>query len=83
MNTMSKLNDNELGKISGGTISLDEAVDSALGFVQLSRGQIDFLKRADLNGQTYDIKFYKGGTAYSFSVDAESSAVLAFSQDFA
>lgn len=83
MKNMSKLNDNELELVSGGTISQDEAVSSALGYVALSRGDIDFLKRAELNGQTYDIKFYKGGMAYSFSVDAESGAVLAYSQDFA
>ncbi len=83
MKNMSKLNDDELEMVSGGTISLDEAVSSALGYVALSRGDIDFLKRAELNGQAYDIKFYKGGTVYSFSVDAESGAVLAYSQDFA
>lgn len=69
--------------LTGGTISPDEAVSSALGYVALSRGEIDFLKRAELNGQAYDIKFYKGGTAYSFSVDAESGAVIAYSRDFA
>ena len=60
-----------------------EAVDSALGYVSMSRSQIDFLKKAELSGQTYEIRFYKGGMAYSFSVDAASGAVLAYSQDFA
>jgi len=83
MKNMSKLTDDELDMVSGGTISLDEAVSSALGYVALSRGDIDFLKKAELNGQTYEIRFYKGGMAYSFSVDAESGAVLAYSQDFA
>lgn len=83
MKSIRELNDNELEKIAGGTISQDEAVDSALGYVSMSRSQIDFLKKAELSGQTYEIRFYKGGMAYSFSVDAASGAVLAYSQDFA
>lgn len=86
MNTINKLNDNELENVAGGTLTQDEALAKALEHAQLKKDQLDFLKKVELDYEhgrkIYEISFYQGGFEFEYDVDAETGAILKFEKDF-
>ncbi len=80
-----ELNEQELEKVVGG-ISKDDALAAALKHAGLTRDQIDFLKKIELDYEhgrkVYEIKFYQGRMEYDFDVDAESGRILKFEKDW-
>ncbi len=86
MANTNKLNDTELEKISGGTLTQDEALGKALEHAQLKKDQLDFVKKAEMDYEhgrkVWEIKFYQGGMEYEYDIDAESGSVLKFEKDW-
>ena len=86
MSEINKLNDNELEKVAGGTLTQDEALGKALEHAQLSRDQLDFVKKAEMDYEhgrkVWEIKFYQGGFEYEYNIDAENGKVLKFEKDW-
>ncbi len=86
MANSNKLNDTELEKISGGTLTQDEALGKALEHAQLKKDQLDFVKKAEMDYEhgrkVWEIKFYQGGMEYEYDIDAESGSVLKFEKDW-
>ena len=86
MANINKLNDTELEKISGGTLTQDEALAKALEHANLKKDQLDFLKMVELDYEhgrkVYEVSFYKGGFEYEFDIDAETGSVLKFEKDW-
>ena len=86
MENTNKLNDQDLEKVAGGTLSQEEALAKALEHAQLKRDQLDFLKKVELDFEhgrkVYEIEFYNGGFEYEFDIDAETGAVLKFKKDW-
>ena len=83
---MNHMSDMEMEKVSGGTLTKDEALAKALEHASLRRDQIEFLKRVELDYErgrkVYEITFYQGGFEYEFDIDAETGSVLKFDKDF-
>ena len=46
---MNKLNDQELEKVAGGTLTQDEALARALEHAQLKKDQVDFVKKVEMD----------------------------------
>ena len=46
---MNKLNDQELEKVAGGTLTQDEALSKALEHAQLKKDQLDFVKKVEMD----------------------------------
>ena len=86
MTNINKLNDTELEKVAGGTLTQDEALAKALEHAQLKKEQIDFVKKAEMDYEhgrkVWEIKFYQGGLEYEYNIDAESGSVLKFEKDW-
>ena len=86
MANINKLNDTEMEKISGGTLTQDEALGKALEHAQLKKDQLDFVKKAEMDYEhgrkVWEIKFYQGGLEYEYNIDAESGSVLKFEKDW-
>lgn len=86
MANTNKLNDTEMEKISGGTLTQDEALGKALEHAQLKKDQLDFVKKAEMDYEhgrkVWEIKFYQGGMEYEYDIDAESGSVLKFEKDW-
>lgn len=86
MANINKLNNTELEKISGGTLTQDEALGKALEHAQLKKDQLDFVKKAEMDYEhgrkVWEIKFYQGGMEYEYDIDAESGSVLKFEKDW-
>lgn len=86
MTNINKLNDTDLEKIAGGTLTQDEALAKALEHAQLKREQLDFVKQAEMDYEhgrkVWEIKFYQGGLEYEYNIDAESGSVLKFEKDW-
>lgn len=86
MTNINKLNDTDLEKIAGGTLTQDEALAKALEHAQLKREQLDFVKHAEMDYEhgrkVWEIKFYQGGLEYEYNIDAESGSVLKFEKDW-
>lgn len=82
---MNKLNDQDLEKVAGG-ITQDEALAAALKHVGLTRDQLDFVKKLELDWehgrQIYEIEFYKGGFEYEFNIDAATGGILKCKKDW-
>ncbi len=85
MKEIRKMDDRDMEKIVGG-ITQDEALAAALRHVGLSREQLDFIKKIELDyergRQVYEISFYRSGIEYEFDIDAASGAVMKFEQDY-
>lgn len=86
MANINKLNDTELEKIAGGTLTQDEALAKALEHAQLKKDQLDFVKKAEMDYEhgrkVWEINFYQGGFEYEYNIDAESGSVLKFEKDW-
>ena len=86
MSEINKLNDNELEKVAGGTLTRDEALGKALEHAQLKRDQLDFVKKAEMDYEhgrkVWEIKFYQGGLEYEYDIDAENGKILKFERDW-
>lgn len=86
MANSNKLNDTELEKIAGGTLTQDEALGKALEHAQLKKDQLDFVKKSEMDYEhgrkVWEIKFYQGGMEYEYDIDAESGSVLKFEKDW-
>ena len=86
MSEINKLNDNELEKVAGGTLTRDEALSKALEHAQLKRDQLDFVKKAEMDYEhgrkVWEIKFYQGGLEYEYDIDAQNGKILKFERDW-
>ena len=86
MNNTNMLNDKDLEKVAGGTLTQDQALAKALEHAQLRKDQLDFVKRAEMDYEhgrkVWEIKFYQGGLEYEYDIDAESGSVLKFEKDW-
>ena len=86
MANINKLNETELEKIAGGTLTQDEALAKALEHAQLKKNQLDFVKKAKMDYEhgrkVWEIKFYQGGLEYEYDIDAETGSVLKFEKDW-
>ncbi len=86
MSDMNNISDRELQQVSGGTLTLDEALAKALEHANLRKDQIDFVKKVEMDFERgrniYEIDFYKGGFEYEFDVDAETGTILKFKKDW-
>ncbi len=85
-NNMNMLNDKELEKVAGGTLTQDEALSKALEHAQLKKDQLDFVKKVEMDYEhgrkVYEIEFYQGGFEYEFNIDAENGSVLKYKKDW-
>ena len=85
-NKMNTLNDKELEKVAGGTLTQDEALSKALEHAQLKKDQLDFVKKVEMDYEhgrkVYEIEFYQGGLEYEFNIDAENGSVLKYKKDW-
>ena len=83
---MNRLNDQEMEKVSGGTLTRDEALAKALEHAKLRKDQVDFVKKVELDYEhgrkVYEVKFYQGSFEYEFDIDAETGSVLKFEKDW-
>lgn len=81
-----KLSDEMMENVVGGLISQDQALQHALQHAGLNRGQVDFVKKVELDYEhgrrVYEIKFYKGAREYEYDIDAENGQVLKFEQGY-
>ena len=86
MTDINKLNDTELEQVAGGTLTQDEALAKALEHAQLSRDQVDFVKKVEMDYEhgrkVWEIKFYQGNFEFEYNIDAESGSVLKFEKDW-
>ena len=86
MENANKINDEVLESVSGGTLTQDQALAKALKHAGLKKGQVDFVKKVELDWEhgrkVYEIAFYKGGLEYEYDVDAESGSILKFEKDW-
>ena len=85
MKDFEKMNDQQMETVVGG-ISQDEALAAALKHAGLTRDQLDFVKRIELDFEhgvkVYEINFYQGGFEYEFNVDAANGRILKFEKDW-
>ena len=83
---MNHMSDMEMEKVSGGTLTKDEALAKALEHAKLKKSEVDFVKRVDMDYEhgrkVYEITFYQGGCEYEFDIDAETGSVLKFEKDW-
>ena len=83
---MNHMSDMEMEKVSGGTLTKDEALAKALEYAKLKKSEVDFVKRVDMDYErgrkVYEITFYQGGFEYEFDIDAETGSVLKFEKDW-
>ena len=86
MSDINKLNDTELEQVAGGTLTQDEALAKALEHAQLSRDQVDFVKKVEMDYEhgrkVWEITFYQGNFEFEYNIDAESGSVLKFEKDW-
>lgn len=86
MENMNKLNDQELEKVAGGTLTQEEALAKALEHANLKQDQLDFLKPVEQDFEhgrlIYEVRFYQGGMEYEYDIDANNGTILKFEKDF-
>jgi uncharacterized membrane protein YkoI len=86
MENINKLNDSELEKVAGGTLTQDEALAKALEHARLRKDQIDFVKKAEMDydhgRKVWELKFFQGNLEFEYDIDAESGSVLKFEKDW-
>lgn len=85
-NNINKLSEQELGNVSGGMLTQDEALAKALAYAKLNKDKLDFVRKIELDYEhgrkVYEIKLYQGGFEYEFDIDAENGNVLKFEKDW-
>ena len=83
---MNHMSDMEMEKVSGGTLTKEEALAKALEHAMLKKSEVDFVKRVEMDYEhgrkVYEITFYQGGFEYEFDIDAETGSVLKFEKDW-
>ena len=83
---MNRLSDQEMGKVSGGTLTRDEALAKALEHAKLRKDQVDFVKKIEQDYEhgkrIFEVEFYKGGFEYEYDIDAVTGRVLKFEKDW-
>lgn len=86
MADVNKLNDSVLEDVAGGVLTQEEALASALSHAKLAKGDLDFVKRIEMDFERgrriYEIEFYKDGFEYEYDIDAVSGKVLKFKKDW-
>ena len=86
MEDISKLQDQVLEDVSGGVISQDEALANALARAKLSKEEVDFVKKIEMDYEhgrrIYEVEFYKDGFEYKFDIDATTGKVLKFKKEW-
>ena len=86
MSDMSKLSEQELGQVAGGTLTQEEALGKALEHANLKKNQLDFVKKVEMDFEhgkkVFEISFYKGGIEYEYDIDAETGRVLKCEKDW-
>ena len=86
MEDINKLNDEVLEDVSGGVLTQEEALASALTHAKLKKGDIDLLKKVEMDFEhgrrIYEIEFYKDGFEYEYDIDAVTGRVLKFKKDW-
>lgn len=69
-----------------GELTKEEALAIALNRAGLSRDQIDFVKKIELDYEhgrkVYEVSFYQGGFEYEFEIDVMSGSVLKYEKDW-
>ena len=77
-----KISDDLMENVVGGTLTKDEALEKALQHVELSKDQVDFVKKVELDYEdgrkVYEVEFIKGGYEYKFDIDANTGAIVNF-----
>ncbi len=85
MGKLEKISDEMMESVSGGTLTQEEALGCALRHANIKRDQVDFIKKVELdceNGRRiYDVRFYEGGFAYEYDIDAENGEILKFEKE--
>ena len=85
MSEIKKISDDMMENVVGGTITEEEALNSALNHVNLKKDQVDYVKKVDLDYEdgrkVYEVEFAKGGVEYEFDVDANTGAILKYEKD--
>ena len=86
MEDISKLQDQVLEDVSGGVITQEEALASALERAKLTEAEVDFVKKIEMDFErgrrVYEIEFYKDGFEYSFDIDAATGRVLKYKKEW-
>ncbi len=86
MSNKNQISEQELEKVAGGVISEEAALASALEHARLSKDELDFLKRIELDYEhgrkVYEIRFYKDGFEYEYDIDAGNGQILKFDKDW-
>ena len=86
MPDVNKLNEEVLEDVAGGVLTQDEALASALAHANLAKGELDFVKRIEMDYERgrriYEIEFYKDGFEYEYDIDATTGAILKFKKDW-
>jgi uncharacterized membrane protein YkoI len=86
MEDINKLNDEVLEDVSGGVLTQEEALASALTHAKLKKGDLDFVKKVEMDFEhgrrIYEIEFYKDGFEYEYDIDAVTGKVLKFKKDW-
>lgn len=86
MTNINKLNDKELEAVAGGTLTQEEALEAALKHARLTKDQLSFLKKVELDFEhgrkVYEIKFYQGRLEFEYDVDAETGEILKWEKDY-
>ena len=86
MTDINKLNDTELEQVAGGTLTQDEALAKALEHAQISRDQVDFVKKVEMDYEhgrkVWEVTFYQGNFEFDYNIDAENGSILKFEKDW-
>ena len=84
-NKNSALADEVLEQVAGGTLTQDEALAKALAHAKISREQVDFVKKVEMDYEhgrrVWEVTFYQGNFEYEYDIDAESGSILKFEKD--
>ena len=85
-NDISKLSDDQLENVAGGTLTREEALAAALEHAQLSSDQVRFIKKVELDYEhgrkIYEVEFYHDGFQYEYDIDAETGKILKYEREW-
>ena len=82
---MRTLNTFELENVAGGQLSKEEALKAALNAAGLKQSQVMLVKnKLDMDDGMlkYEIEFHRGMVEYEYDIDANTGAILEYSQDY-
>ena len=85
-NDITKLSDDQLENVAGGTLTRDEALAAAFEHAQLKADQVQFIKKVHLDFEhgrkVYEVEFYHEGFQYEYDIDAETGKILKFEKEW-